>query len=361
MNVSKKYTYNEVKEYIESFGYKLLSEEYTNNSTPLKIKCPLGHVTDTLTFGRFKHGTRCKTCAKNVKFNYEYVKTYVESFGYSLLSKEYKNNHSKISLLCPLGHNWEVLFLNFKNYNRRCKYCNGNAKFTYEEIKKYIESFGYKLLSTEYENSRTKLLIECSKGHVYEATFDTYKNKECRCPECRKNIMSEKMKPSFNEVKEYIENEGYKLLSNKYDGSHEKLLIMCSNKHQPYDATFSNFKQGRRCPYCNESKGEKEISKILEKYNIKYNQQYKFDECKFKKHLLFDFYLPDYNCCIEYDGQQHFEIIECFGGFDGFIDTKIRDTIKNEYCKKNDIELIRIPYWDYDRVEEILKKELELK
>ena len=88
--------------------------------------------------------------------------------------------------------------------------------------------------------------------------------------------------------------------------------------------------------------------------------QYKFDDCKFKYVLPFDFYLPQYNCCIEFDGEQHYKIIKHFGGFDKFVDTKIRDTIKNEYCKNNDIKLIRISYWNFNNIEKILKNELEL-
>ena len=68
--------------------------------------------------------------------------------------------------------------------------------------------------------------------------------------------------------------------------------------------------------------------------------------------------MPKYNICIEYDGRQHFEIVKKFGGLEGFIDTKIRDTIKNTYCKKNNIKLIRIPYWDFDNIEKILHKEI---
>ena len=54
-------------------------------------------------------------------------------------------------------------------------------------------------------------------------------------------------------------------------------------------------------------------------------------------------------------------MLDYFGGLDGFIDTKIRDTIKTIYCKENNIKLIRIPYWDFDKIEEILERELRVK
>ena len=80
-----------------------------------------------------------------------------------------------------------------------------------------------------------------------------------------------------------------------------------------------------------------------------------------EKHTCFWFYLPDYNLLIEYDGRQHFEISEYFGGYEGFINTKIRDTIKNIYCRNNNIDLLRIPYWEFDNIENILIDKLNLK
>ena len=139
------------------------------------------------------------------------------------------------------------------------------------------------------------------------------------------------------------------------------ILVKCSNGHKSYFTNFDRFKRGDRCPYCNESKGEREINEILNKYNINFKSQYKFNNCKSKRELPFDFYIPNFNIVIEYDGIQHYEIIKYFSGLDGFITTKIHDIIKTKYCEDNNIKLIRIPYWEYDNIENILIKELNLK
>ena len=76
------------------------------------------------------------------------------------------------------------------------------------------------------------------------------------------------------------------------------------------------------------------------------------------KRLRFDFYLPEYNTCIEYDGRQHFTPVEVFGGEEGYFKTKKRDGIKNKYCKDNNIGSLRIPYNQINNIEEILLKEL---
>ena len=85
----KKFSYQDVKEYIESFGYKLLTTEYNNCDTKMKMTCPNGHTVER-TFTSFKHSQRCQICDnKNIKHTIGYVKNYIESYGYKLISKKY--------------------------------------------------------------------------------------------------------------------------------------------------------------------------------------------------------------------------------------------------------------------------------
>ena len=65
------------------------------------------------------------------------------------------------------------------------------------------------------------------------------------------------------------------------------------------------------------------------------------------------------NCLVEYDGEQHFQNREFFGGEEAFKKRQHNDQIKNQYCKDNNIKLIRIPYWDFDNIEDILNEELK--
>ena len=87
------------------------------------------------------------------------------------------------------------------------------------------------------------------------------------------------------------------------------------------------------------------ILTILIENNIKFIRQHTFNNCRgIKKKLPFDFYLPDYNILIEFDGKQHFESIEIFGGKIEFEKLKINDDKKNRYCFDNNIKLFRIKY-----------------
>ena len=104
---------------------------------------------------------------------------------------------------------------------------------------------------------------------------------------------------------------------------------------------------------CLKSKGEALIQKILEENNIKYTKEKAFPNCRFKDTnglARFDFYLLDYNIIIEYDGEQHFHKTS-FYTQEQFENIQQRDKEKTQYCKENNIPLIRIPYTDYNKID----------
>jgi len=105
---------------------------------------------------------------------------------------------------------------------------------------------------------------------------------------------------------------------------------------------------------CLKSKGEQKVSSILRENNISFNQEETFEDCidpETNTKLRFDFYLPKHNCCIEYDGIQHFEPSKRFGGEKAYKIRKRKDKLRDKYCEENDILLIRIPYTDYKKVD----------
>lgn len=90
--------------------------------------------------------------------------------------------------------------------------------------------------------------------------------------------------------------------------------------------------------------GETEIHNFLRKYKINFKEKYKLDD------IVFDFYLPLLRVCIEFDGRQHFEPIEKFGGVEMYDKIKLNDKVKNDYCEENYIELIRVKYDNMDNI-----------
>lgn len=297
------------------------------------------------------------------------IKEMVESVGYKYYGLESRDNARFLLVQCDKGHEpyWVRLSVFKGSKNRkgnRCPLCKGeriskSKTKSNKEVKKYVEEYGYKLLK-DYTNCKDPLYLMCPKGHEWITTFDGFKNQSARCMTCER----EKEKGlSFGQREKIVNERGYKLLSVDRDIQKNRTFIFitieCPKGHIS-KMKWDNFQQQKGCKYCNESKGEKEIYAILNNYSINHMQQYKFNECKCKQCLPFDFYLPDYNCCIEFDGEQHYKI-GCFNGDMLYLlNVKYRDNIKTKYCEDNNIKLIRIPYWDFDNIEEILKRELEL-
>lgn len=303
----------------------------------------------------------------------EQIKEIVELAGYKYYGSETrtkgKSKEKFIKVQCPNSHEiYWVRFSHFKNRNQRCPQCAKNSSISEEEIINEVKERGLELVKIEreekvYSDKKKRNIIvitlRCSEGHEWKADYSRFKSKKSGCLMCVNKKLGEKKRLSYDDVKRHVEENGYELLSTEYNNNREKLKYRCDNGHV-YEAIYNSFQQGNRCPHCNESKGEREIAKILENYNISFDVQYRFYDCKFKYTLPFDFYLSDYNCCIEFDGEQHYTSKEYFGGEEGFEKTKIRDNIKNEYCRDNNIKLIRIPYWEFDNIKNILKHELKL-
>lgn len=136
----------------------------------------------------------------------------------------------------------------------------------------------------------------------------------------------------------------YDYSKTEYIGANKKVKIRCK-KHGEFKQTArQHTDRSYGCPSCKESKGEKIISEFLKENKIEFIRQKTFKNCKYKSLLFFDFYLPLSNICIEYDGRQHYESIDFFGGEKGLKENVKRDKIKNKYCKNNNIKLIRIKY-----------------
>jgi hypothetical protein len=194
-----KLTYEYVKSFIEGVdGYKLLSTKYINSKKYLKIQCQSGHIFN-MSWSHFKEGRRCTQC---FKLTYKIIKENIEINGYKLLSPNYKNNYSKLKIMCPNNH---IIYISYGNFQQgmRCKCCSDEKRrHKYDYVKNFIENKGYELLSNEYINNKTKLNIKCNKGHIFHPRFDNFKHKT-ECPKC--SFIDGSSKPE-KEIGEFIKN-----------------------------------------------------------------------------------------------------------------------------------------------------------
>lgn len=112
---------------------------------------------------------------------------------------------------------------------------------------------------------------------------------------------------------------------------------------------------------CLTSKSESIICDYCLNNNIIFEIHKKFENLVGVKNgkLSYDFYLPQYNLLIECQGEQHYRPIEYFGGEKQFVIQREHDKRKRNYVENNNYELLEIPYWEYDNVENILNEKLE--
>lgn len=198
-----------------------------------------------------------------------------------------------------------------------------------------------------------KCLCDCGKIHYVSTRYlNNGHTQSCGCGRTlRGNLVGQK----FNKLT--VIKDSYKRAKN--GDRYWECLCECGNTTYVRGSDLKS-KNVQSCG-CLKSTGERDTAKYLREMNIFYIQQKTFKDCInpiTNTKLKFDFYLPEYNCCIEYDGIQHFQ--PCGGWYSEDYLKKIqyRDDIKNQYCKDNNIKLIRIPYTEKNNIKIILKEEL---
>ncbi len=265
----------------------------------------------------------------------------------------YTTSKDKIKIICPIHGEFEQTpnaHLSHKGCvecgieNRSNSKTKTNDKFINEAKLVHGDKYDYSLLI--YKTEKTKVKIICPIHGEFDQTPKAHLLGGCR--KCGRKICGDKLRTNYSDFIDKVHN----IHGNKYDYSLVKYknmdtkiniicpihgIFKCTPKHHIYS------KSG--CSMCNESKGEREIREFLTKNKIRFTYQHKFTNCKNKKELPFDFYLPDYNTCIEYNGKQHYEINHFFGE-EAFLLTQKNDKIKMEYCHANNIPLFIIKYDD---------------
>jgi len=264
----------------------------------------------------------------------------------------------------------------FKRKRLGCPQCSKSFIYTTENLKNYLKNTRndeYELVS-ECTNSTGEILIKHKQcGNIYK-TKGTYVINGQTCVGCKSN-------------KPLTQEDFIKRISKKYNNSIEvlseyksliKLIIIKHIKcgHIIYTRPKELLEKKYKCHSCERYEGknktvlppkkyagETRIKNYLDKYGIKYKTQYSYQDCVYKQQLRFDFAIfnDSYSkllFLVEYDGVQHFEPVKAFGGVKEFNLNKIRDEIKDNYCKQNNIDLVRIPYFEFGKIEEILTASL---
>ena len=218
----------------------------------------------------------------------------------------------------------------------------------------------YDYSKVEYRGSKEKVCIICPKhGEFWQYPQDHVRGNNC--PLCANENRGSKQrltKEEFIKKAQEVHGNKYDYSMVNYKNANTKITIICPI-HGEFEQIWNNHLRGEGCPKCNRSKGENKVINFLISKNINYVEQYRINidkEINPSGYAFIDFYLPEYNIFIEYNGQQHYIAKDKFGGEIRFQQQLKRDQFVRDYCKNNQIKLIEIMY--NENVNDKLIKEL---
>ena len=279
----------------------------------------------------------------------------------------YTSVNNKSIIICPIHGPREMKVMNLLRGNS-CKLCRPQSqKRSYDQvISKFKEVHGerYSYSKFEYTDQYQEIDIICKEHGPFSQQILHHSNGS-GCEKCHDRTFNRKDLDShilmiplsiskYFEYKDifYKDGESYlRLYCNRCNKEHEQITYRCKNNDT--------------CPNCNgsylESKGIIEIKEYLRNNNIIFEKEKTFKNCinpvsGYK--LRFDIYIEHLDCCIEFDGIQHYKETKFFGGMDRLEQSKYRDNLKTKYCEENNIKLIRIKYNKVREIKKILDKEL---
>ncbi len=356
--------------------YDYSKVNYINNKTSIIIGCPIHGYFQQIPSNHIRRG--CKKCStaslkEKTKLGLDkFIEKSKESHGnkYDYSKVNYINSHTKIIIICRI-HGEFTQEPNSHISGRGCKKCaieesKIKQRMILEEFivkSREVHSNKYDYSKVNYVNNVTKITIICPKHGEFQQTPSNHiygSTNGGGCPECCGIIKI---------TKEYFIDKSKEIHGSKYDYSkvnyidmREKIIIICS-KHGEFQQSPRSHLAGSGCPVCNESKGERRVAKYLDELKLLYKRQYKNKKCKDKKLLPFDFIVrvdDGKGFLIEYNGKQHYEPYN-FGSKTNcpikmLENIQKRDKIKKDFCKDNNIPLLEIPYWDFNKIEEMINE-----
>lgn len=274
-------------------------------------------------------------------------KVHGDKYDYSITN--YINQRIKVVIICKQHGEFTQNPTHHMN-GFGCSICSGKKKMTKQEfIEKCKKVHGdrYDYSRVEYINIDTKIKIICPLHGEFEQRPYNHIGLKHGCTKCSTNKRTDKKRMTKDDfIEKSLKIHGSKYLYDNViygQNNKTKIDIICKI-HGVFKTKPNNHLSGYGCPSCSQSKGELKILEFLKEHNVNFVRQKTFNGCRYVKLLKFDFYLPEYNTCIEYDGEQHYKPINFFGGEEGLKLLKIKDNIKNEFCLKNNMKLIRIKY-----------------
>ena len=314
-------------------------EQFKTINDPILHHCKKHNVTWKVIPDNVLRGRGCRECGKekigdkNKKTYAQYQNELNQKFPHIKCIGNYINFTTAVSHKCTIcDYEWTAVPVNVMK-SVGCPRCTHHL---YRDEETYIEELKQKNSQLEligkFTNMNTSTLHRCK---IHDYTWDVLPSSIMSgtgCPICGR----EKSRVSRTKTPEEFEEELKQVNSNvicmeKYVNSTSKIKVKCLKCNHSWKTLPHNLLRGVKCPNCNKSNGENEITNWLTQNNIDYISQKRFKDCKDKRTLPFDFYIPSKNIVIEYDGKQHYKPIKFFGGEEQFEYITKHDKIKTLY------------------------------
>ena len=367
-----KYTHeefvNRVKDSNIHFDDMEFLSGYNGNTNKIKCRCKVCGKEWETKAGIILGGKGCPYCGKTRrKTNDEFLELF------------YKNNEqantieildtyilSSVKLKCrckKCGHEWKAL-PNSLLQNHGCAKCAGITIKTQDE---FVNEVSQKLPQVEvidnYVNEHTSIKYRCKIHKVEWCASPNRLLHSVGCPQC----VSERRKEFNLKTNEEFVEELFKINPlikplTEYTLSREKVKCLCLKCNKEFSAKANSLLSNHGCPNCASSRGETRINSFLTLNKIEFEPQKRFSDLKGTGNglLSYDFYIPFINCLIEYQGEQHYNPVKDFGSDEQFKIQIEHDKRKREYALSNGYDFLEIPYWDYNNIETILSRKLNI-
>lgn len=357
--MAKKKTHDE---YVAELAIKnpniVVLEQYINSQTPILHKCNLDGYVWKAAPHHISAGHGCPMCAGNVSYTVEQYIKMVEIINPNIEALgDYINAKTKILHRCKIdNYEWEAA-PNHILEGHGCPECTKRMlseikRMTHEEYVKKVAICNPNIeVVGEYIDSKTPISHKCKIDDTEWMAKPANILYGKGCPTCAHNKLSDLLRKTHEEYVADVEriNPDIEVIG-QYIDSQTPIEHKCKQFGHVWMARPYNVLSNKGCPQCKQSKGEKAVARWLDEHGIQYIPQNRFPDCKDTKPLPFDFYLINYNNCVEFDGPQHFEPIDFAGKGEEWAKqqlktTQYHDQIKNTYCSDNNIPLLRIPYF----------------
>ena len=281
--------------------------------------------------------------------------------------EDYKCKTSLIRVECKLHGEHKVSVYSIL-HGGACGYCNGRL-YPKDWIKNAKAVHGDKYIYDESKPPRIKsdrIRYKCPIHGWQETRYDCHVDLKCGCPVCAgypNKLSAEQRKANWVKRCKKKYNDRFDYSQFVYVNNDTKGLVTCKEHHYSYMIDpWMHLRGAGGCPFCTGSEGEVHIRTWLENHHINFVPQYSIPNenlfCK-RKHLMVDFYLPDYRMFIEMNGEQHYKNIAYFHQDSWtFEDQQIRDESLRQYSKRHNVRLLVIKYDEIKKIPKILSAAL---